>query len=230
MDGVTRRGIGVLIQVVLDQEADLAGTGDFNGDGHADLLWRHSGNGRVGMWLMDGVAGAKRYGELDAHLGLDWTLAATADFDGDGKSELVWRHASTGENLVWFVDGMAKTGEAPLDTEPDTTWAIVAAADFNGDGKPDLLWRNGATGENRVWFMNGLTRTGEATLDVEGDLAWTIVGTGDFNGDGQPDILWRHAVTGDTTVWYMKGVRRIGQASLAAAADCTWLVSPDAIP
>ena len=33
----------------------IAGVGDFNGDGKADILWRHT-NGQVYEWLMNGVA------------------------------------------------------------------------------------------------------------------------------------------------------------------------------
>jgi serralysin len=32
----------------------IAGTGDFNGDGQGDILWRGQ-NGDVGMWLMSGI-------------------------------------------------------------------------------------------------------------------------------------------------------------------------------
>ena len=31
-------------------------TGDFNGDGNADLLWRNSISGQIYMWFMDGIA------------------------------------------------------------------------------------------------------------------------------------------------------------------------------
>jgi hypothetical protein len=32
----------------------VVGTGDFNGDGKSDILWRNS-NGDVGIWLMNGT-------------------------------------------------------------------------------------------------------------------------------------------------------------------------------
>jgi hypothetical protein len=227
MDGVFRTGLGILVRVPVD-DVDLAGSGDFDGDGQADILWRNPFNGCIGMWLMKGITGRKDYGAVGTDLGFEWTLAATGDFNGDGKSDIVWRHSETGATIVWFMDGRTKAGEGALDTEPDLAWTIVATADFNGDGKPDILWRHSLTGANRVWFMDGLLRTGVAALDTEADLAWTVVGTGDFNGDGHPDILWRHSGTGDASVWYMNGVTRTGEAALEAVVESTWLICPDA--
>ena len=34
---------------------DIAGHGDYNGDGKSDLFWRHSTNGQNYMYLMDGA-------------------------------------------------------------------------------------------------------------------------------------------------------------------------------
>ncbi len=33
----------------------IAGTGDFNGDGHLDIVWENKVTGERGMWLMNGV-------------------------------------------------------------------------------------------------------------------------------------------------------------------------------
>jgi hypothetical protein len=32
----------------------VVGVGDFNGDGHADVLWFNSNTGALGYWLLDG--------------------------------------------------------------------------------------------------------------------------------------------------------------------------------
>ena len=37
----------------------IEGTGDFNGDGKADILWQHD-NGTIGIWLMDGSTCSRR--------------------------------------------------------------------------------------------------------------------------------------------------------------------------
>ena len=61
----------------------IAGEGDFNGDGKADILWRNS-DGTVAIWLMNGLTQASAGG-----LGVvptSWTIAGVGDFDGEDAS------------------------------------------------------------------------------------------------------------------------------------------------
>ena len=39
----------------IDPAYDIVGTGDFDGDGRSDILWRHTVQGDVWGWLMDGA-------------------------------------------------------------------------------------------------------------------------------------------------------------------------------
>jgi hypothetical protein len=172
---------------------------------------------RTFAWTVTDVVGATPVTTYGIALG-------TADFNGDGKPDILWRNAVTGENYVWYMDGATRTGVASLTTVADPNWRIVATADFNGDGKPDLLWRNATRGENLVWFMDGVMRTGGAWLATVSDLNWKIVGTADFDGDGKPDILWRNATTGQNYVWYMNGVTRAGGTFLETVADPNWKI------
>jgi uncharacterized repeat protein (TIGR03803 family) len=138
-----------------------------------------------------------------------WT---TVDFNGDGKTDIVWQNAATGRNICWYMNGVARIDSVYLPTQ-DTAWTIVGCADFNADGKTDILFWNPATGQNIVWYMDGVARTGSVYLPTQ-DTAWTNAGTGDFNSDGKPDILWRNPATGKNICWYMDGVTRTGSVYL----------------
>ena len=67
---------------------------------------------------------------------------------------------STGENYVWYLDGVAVLGGGVLPMVADQSWKIVGVADFNNDDKPDILWRNGSGGDNYVWYLDGVTVLG----------------------------------------------------------------------
>jgi hypothetical protein len=208
MDGVTRRGLSE-VEAVPDVEWMLVGTGDFAGRGKPDLLWRNSVDGQAGIWPMDGVTTRAPSVMMETPPDLPWMVVGIGDFNGDGKSDILWRHLLTGRIMVWFMDGMTATRVDWMDGESDLTWIIAGIGDFNGDGKPDILWRNSISGRMRVSYMDGVKRTGLDWLAEEAEPTWTVVGTGDFNGDGKPDILWHDVVTGAAVVWYMDGVRRV---------------------
>ena len=55
----------------------IEGTGDFNGDGTGDILWRHEG-GTVVTWEMDGELLQTRSFGLVANA---WQIAGTGEFD-----------------------------------------------------------------------------------------------------------------------------------------------------
>jgi subtilisin-like proprotein convertase family protein len=159
-----------------------------------------------------------------------WTLTLTTggptagDFNNDGKVDILWRNQSSGDDIVWFMDGTTLNGGAVLTAVPDTNWKIGGTADFNADGKSDILWRNGASGDNVVWFMDGTTVTGGAVLMAIADTNWEIGATGDFNNDGQRDILWRNRASGDNLVWFMNGTTVSGGAVLTGIADTNWKI------
>jgi hypothetical protein len=164
------------------------------------------------------------YAYLPAVTDLNWKLAGTGDFNADGKIDVLWRNSSTGQNAVWFMNGIANTGYAYLLTMADQNWQIVGTGNFDGDGKMDVLWRNSVTGQNAVWFMNGATYLSYNYLLANSDTNWQIVGTGDFNGDGRADILWRHASTGQNAVWFLNGIAYSSYAYLPSVTDTNWRI------
>ena len=126
------------------------------------------------------------------------------DFNGDGRSDIFWRNASTGQNSVWLMNGTSFTGLMTQEV-PDQNWQPLVFGDFDGDAKSDIFWRNRSTGQNSIWFMNGEVVRSTSVLDTVADRNWTVVASGDFNGDGRQDLFWRNAVTGANSIWFMSG-------------------------
>jgi FG-GAP-like repeat len=127
------------------------------------------------------------------------------DFDGDGKSGVLWRHDS-GQVYFWEMNGLGIKNEGGVAHAPvPTDWHIQGAGDFDGDGYNDVLWRHDS-GQVYFWEMIG------AVIKAEGGVAhapvpndWHVQGTGDFDADGKSDILWRHD-SGQVYFWEMDGL------------------------
>jgi hypothetical protein len=138
------------------------------------------------------------------------------DFDGDGKSDILWRN-DAGTLFETEMNGLAfKAGGSPGTV--DNAWQFQGTGDFDGDGKSDILWRNSA-GAIFETEMNGLVFKAGASPGTV-DNAWRFQGTGDFDGDGKSDILWRSS-TGAIFVTEMNGLTFKAGAS-PGTVDNAW--------
>lgn len=128
-------------------------------------------------------------------------LAKTApvphDFDDDGRSDLLWRHARTGTNTIWR-SASATTRQAVF-AVTNLDWQVAGVGDFDADGRADVAWRNARTGANAVW--KGADATHQQAVAGVTNRAWRIVAVADFDGDGHADLFWRNATTGANALW-----------------------------
>ncbi|MEA2163628.1 MAG: hypothetical protein QOK37_1755 [Thermoanaerobaculia bacterium] len=147
------------------------------------------------------------------------------DFNGDGKSDILWRNASTGSNYMYLMNGLTLVTPGQINVVNDVNWKIAGTGDFDGDGKADVLWRNSATGSNYMYLMNGPSLANAGQINIVADQNWSIVGAGDFDGDGKSDILWRNSVTGSNYVYLMNGISIKAVGEINVIADQTWKVA-----
>jgi hypothetical protein len=83
----------------------MVGAADFDGDGHPDLIWQDPVSGMSQVWLMSGAQGTTPIGEVGLSMANAWRIAGVADFDGDGRPELIWQDPVTGASQVWLMGG-----------------------------------------------------------------------------------------------------------------------------
>jgi hypothetical protein len=218
---------------IADTSWKIAGSGDLNGDGYADIVWQKT-DGYVAAWLTRGTAVIATAMLSSPYVGPNWKIRAVGDVNGDGKADIIWQHDTDGSLAVWLMNGAKVTSTLMLSvpTMPDPNWTIVGAGDINRDGKADIIWQNQATGGLGAWLMNGATviMTQNLSVPFMTDLTWKIRGVGDLNGDGYADLIWQNVVTGDLGVWYLNGFTVIGQTSLytstgvAFVPDINWMI------
>ena len=217
-----------------DSSWNVAGIGDFNGDGKADVLWRNT-NGSLVDWTMNGsqVTASQQvtFGGSAATPDSSWNVAGIGDFNGDGKADVLWRNAN-GSLVDWTMNGsqiassQAVTLGGTLAT-PDSSWSVAGIGDFNGDGKADVLWRN-TNGTLIDWTMNGSQIANEQQVTFGGSpvslsSSWQIAQIGDFNGNGTSDILLRNT-NGAMEEWSMNG------SQIASASQVTFQGNPATPP
>jgi hypothetical protein len=123
------------------------------------------------------------------------TIKTRSDFNGDGRSDVLWGHAS-GIYYEWLFSGSAYAAQS-LGNPGDSA---VGVGDLDGDGKADIVWLNSGTGEVRVSRMDGSNVLGSYVLGTV-TAGWTLQGVGDVNGDGKADLVWMNASNGQVVAW-----------------------------
>ena len=218
----------------------VAGIGDFNADGNAEILWRNV-NGQLDDWSMNGaqVTSSQTITSQGSAAAPDssWSFAGTGDFSGDGSSDILWRNAN-GTLIDWTMNGSAITSSQDVTLNgtaatPDASWSIAGIGDFNGDGRSDMLWRN-AGGALMDWTMDGpqIASAQEVTLQGHAampDASWSVAAIGDFNGDGHSEILWRDT-NGTLMEWTLRGAQITSSQQVTlqgkpAMPDASWQIA-----
>ena len=150
------------------------------------------------------------------------------DFDGDGRADVLLRHAESGRWHFYPMHGRSvRSGAGEANLTPNLAWAVAGIGDFNGDGRDDVLLRRSDTGRWYYYPMNGRrAMAGRGGVPLASDLAWAVAGIGDFDGDGRDDVLLRRSDTGRWYYYPMNGRRAMaGRGGVPLASDLAWAVA-----
>ncbi len=123
--------------------------GDFNGDGNLDWIAStgqinsaNQGSVTLGLGRGDGTFLASESYVAGQTPG--W--AAVADFNKDGKLDVVTANSGSGNSSILLGNGDGTFQPATNVSVPGTTPVYVATGDFNGDGNPDFITFNSPGG------------------------------------------------------------------------------------
>jgi ELWxxDGT repeat protein len=155
---------------------------DVNGDARADLVWV-DGAGNVTTQFMNGaqVAYTAPYA-----LAPGVAIGDVADFDGDGRSDLLLVNSATRAVSIAFFQGSGFSAPQAVGQAPNG-YTLVGAARVNGGIAADIVWRD-PPGRFVVWTMNGATIVSSTTPASVGG-GWDVLAMGDLDGGGSAELL-----------------------------------------
>jgi PKD repeat protein len=175
----------------------LVASGDFNGDGAADLLF--SDNLTLRFWINNGSGAFTTTSVYYGGGASSWQPYGTADINGDGRSDVLWRLGS--QVAYWIMNGTTtqSTGYAG---DAGTGFRPVGIGDFNGDGTDDLVFSD--TNNLKIWINNGSGAFFSYPSYYGGGASgWQPYAAADVNKDGKSDLLWR--LGSQVAYWVMNG-------------------------
>jgi hypothetical protein len=166
--------------------------GDFNGDGYPDIVALDGPHGQLTIDRNNGDGTFARTAQYSISTLENSGWVQTADFDGDGKLDLVFWVAFSQQMELWHGngDGTFKFWkDVPNLVGPPLT---VQLTDVNKDGAVDLVALECEDGRDTTCFakvylndkLGNFTPTDGPSIAKVMDMV-----VADFNGDGKPDII-----------------------------------------
>lgn len=186
-------------------------SGDFDGDGHADVYWYGTWDAGDALWL-----GTRTPGSFDraAASQAGSFLPVTGDFDGDGRTDIFW-YQPGGNPRVSSASTSGSTNYEP-NARNDQLWlakpgggwsvsdlsvsiaAIPLAGDFDGDGDTDIIWFQPGDGADYLWRFSGGSPV-STPLRIVGSYRPVV---GDLDGNGTDDLFWYGPGAKSDYIWW----------------------------
>jgi len=192
----------------------VAGAGDVDGDGFADLIVgapyaNNNGTNSGRAQIFSGVDGALLF-TFDGLAAFDFfgdAVAGAGDVNGDGFADVIVgapqpTTSSTpgGVGQAFVFSGVDGALLLTFNGNLVASWfggSVAGAGDVNGDGTPDLmvgarLDNNHGPNSGSVRLFSGVNGALLFTLNGDGpgdEFGRSVAGAGDVNGDGYMDVI-----------------------------------------
>jgi hypothetical protein len=80
--------------------------------------------GQVAIWTMNGITPTAE--TMIQTVSPEWHALGTGDYNGDGKSDIIWQNVNTGQTAIWLMNGTTPTAETVFATPPPN-WHVIAS-------------------------------------------------------------------------------------------------------
>ncbi|MDO9495097.1 MAG: VCBS repeat-containing protein, partial [Nocardioides sp.] len=168
--------------------------GDWNRDGHGDIITRETGTGALHLRLGNGKGAFAAPRTLATGFSKVQLLAAVGDMTGDGWPDLMGQPAGSdmkiypGKGVAGLKSGYVAAGRVSASRQ-------IPIGRWNTDGAPDLLFRNGS--KLVLYPGNGPGGlTGAKTLSLNLTPYDWVIGISDIALVGHADLIVRDKVSG----------------------------------
>lgn len=178
--------------------------GDFNGDGHWDVVAASSSQNDVVAYISQSPYGYS-WDKYTIETSYNNPVSvACADYNNDGDDDFAVASSSGDGNLRWydFLDTQSSWVTNVMYGAGTQSIRDIAAADMDADGYPDVVVAN--YNEDQIVWCKNSEYMGEnwETFPVASNFNGALgVSAGDMDDDGIPDVLGC-AYNGDEVSWW----------------------------
>lgn len=174
-------------------------TGDFNGDGLADLAAVYNDSGKIGVDVLISTGQTLVLTDSFSVSSDTWSddgTVSVGDYNGDGITDLIYAFNDSGSlGVLRYIS----TGNAFMKndwSDSDISWTddkLFGFSDYNGDGLTDISFFFNDSGNVSAKVLLSLADGFTAQSWSQTDVTWggqKIIKSGDYNGDGLTDVSY----------------------------------------
>ncbi len=170
--------------------------GDYDSDGKIDYTLVRNVSGTLNWLIMSSATNTFKqipFGRIAVAGTEDDAIFQGADFNGDGRDELIFVNRNSADGTVNYYIGDSNTGAGVITKSFGNFLAdfSVTPADYTGDGRADFVAVRQTQGAAAIWYINNsftnvttATAFGRAAANFREDLPVR----GDYDGDKRHDI------------------------------------------
>jgi hypothetical protein len=200
-------------------------TGDVNGDGFTDIVWRSSASGLIVIWFLDAqyslIATASPGSVPDG----DWTIVDAADANASGNADLLWFNTSTLSLVQWLLTPNGGLSASRVIATAPSGWTPRAFRSFNADAVADIAWQQaGSKGAIAIWYLNASGAvTGSTIVGNTGSSTWQLR-TAARVFSTEESLVFQNTASGQVFYWRLSPSGTIiSTGSLGSLPPALWV-------